>query len=408
MINKNCKENRSLGKVAVIHPHIWQGGGSEVSAIWMLEALKNLYHVCFISTEVPSLENLNEWCGTHLLANEIQIIKIQIPLLLKLFPKKLSALRAYRLFRYCKRIAPDFDLMIYTYGLMDFGRKGIQYIQDFSFDDQLRSEFDSSISKERKIFYKPSPWRKLYLSLGRKLSRISVDSFRKNLTIANSRWCSKVLAQRMNLRARVVYPPVPGEYRTIPWEEKENGFVYLGRITPEKRVELIIEALKEVKKTYPFIHLHIAGRADNSKYLKHIKRLCDENSDWAYFEGIKLGLAKDDLLREHKYGFFARENEPFGIAIVEMIKAGCIVWVPDSGGQVEIVNHPALIYKNRNEAVLKISLVLHRADLQNLLRQHLAQQASGFSIEKFSSDVRKIVRQGLSGRDSGHEFPSMP
>ena len=52
-------------------------------------------------------------------------------------------------------------------------------------------------------------------------------------------------------------------------------------------------------------------------------------------------------------------EEHFGMAPAEMARAGCIVWVPRGGGQMEIVGRePALMYESDDEAVEKISATL--------------------------------------------------
>lgn len=86
---------------------------------------------------------------------------------------------------------------------------------------------------------------------------------------------------------------------------------------------------------------------------------------------------------------------PFGIAVAEMVKAGCIVWVPKGGGQVEIINHSRLIYENTQQAAEKIIHVLINDSLQQELRRHLQRQSGKFSIERFVSEVRIVVSEFL-------------
>ena len=61
----------------------------------------------------------------------------------------------------------------------------------------------------------------------------------------------------------------------------------------------------------------------------------------------------------HGDGIHARPGEAFGIAIAEMIVAGCLPFVPAEGGPSEIVDHnPALVYDTVDEAVEKIDSML--------------------------------------------------
>ena len=52
------------------------------------------------------------------------------------------------------------------------------------------------------------------------------------------------------------------------------------------------------------------------------------------------------------------KNEHFGIAVAEMMQAGCITFIHDSGGQTEIVNLRELRYQTKEEAIEKIIQVL--------------------------------------------------
>ena len=76
------------------------------------------------------------------------------------------------------------------------------------------------------------------------------------------------------------------------------------------------------------------------------------------FQGPVQGDAKRALLRGHRFGIHCRSHEPFGIAVAELAAAGCVTFVPDGGGQVEIVDHPDLIYTSPEAAIEKIDISL--------------------------------------------------
>jgi len=169
-------------KIAIIHPQLKEGGGSEAQTLWAAEALKNDYDVYLITMGSPDLMRLNECYGTDLNPSDINIIKIPIPFL---FKNRFDALRSYRLARFCKHISSEFDLMISTYNLMDFGRKGIQFIGDFSFDDRLRQAFDPAPKDLKGLFYKQSPFRWMYMKLGKILASTSQDGWKINYDVSS-------------------------------------------------------------------------------------------------------------------------------------------------------------------------------------------------------------------------------
>jgi hypothetical protein len=86
-----------------------------------------------------------------------------------------------------------------------------------------------------------------------------------------------------------------------------------------------------------------------------------------------------------------------------MVKAGCIVFVPNGGGQAEIADHPALIYENDDDAVRKIEAALVDSALQTKLRTHLTEGTNRFSVDGFRRDIRKIVIEFLQEKKIASE-----
>jgi glycosyltransferase involved in cell wall biosynthesis len=379
-------------KIAIIHPQIVEGGGSEARALWCAEALKGDYDVSLITMGKVNLNRLNECYGTNLAPGEIKIIEIPVPYV---FRNHFDALRYYRLVKFCKKKASEFDLMISAYNVLDFGKRGVQFIADFSFEDGLRRTFDPKPKRLRRIFYQKSPLRWMYLRLSKVLMGNTENGWKKNITIANSDWSGEVMKKVYGVKARTIYPPVVDEFPDIPWEDKEDGFVCIGRLVPEKRIEKIIEILKDLRNKGRDIHIHVIGKTRDSAYIRKLEQISKTCSSWFFLEGGMFGKEKSEFLAKHKFGIHGRQNEPFGIAVAEMVKAGCIVWAPDGGGQAEVVNHPTLIYENVEDAVTKIDSVLKSNALQGQLREHLANQSQIFSAKRFMSETKELVPKFL-------------
>jgi glycosyltransferase involved in cell wall biosynthesis len=86
------------------------------------------------------------------------------------------------------------------------------------------------------------------------------------------------------------------------------------------------------------------------------------------------------------------QDEPFGMAVAELLSGGCIPFVYNGGGQVEIVDHdPRLIYNSAADAVDKIVRTLRDNHRQMALREHLAQRKELFTTRRFVLRVREIV-----------------
>jgi glycosyltransferase involved in cell wall biosynthesis len=389
----------SRPRVAIVHPRLGFGG-SEAAALWAVQALKGDYSVSLITSGTVDLERLNEYYGTRLDPREFPILLAPQPFGLA-STQKFAALRGAFLLQFCRKVESEFDLIINTYGGPGgWNTPTIQLIADFAFMEDWRFKLHPELRNHRGWWYGDTLLRKAYLRLCRTIAPPIPDAWARTLVLANSHWTGRMLREHLSVEAGVLYPPVTVDSPEIPWEERENGFVWIGRVVPEKRLGIAIEILRTVRKHGHDVHLHILGGVDNSPYAKRTKQLCCENSDWIFLEGYVAGDQKKLLIARHRFGIHSRANEPFGLAVAEMVKAGCIVFVPNGGGQVEIVNHPALMYKDDDAAVRKIEAVLADSEMQESLRSHLSQGARRFSVENFTQGIRKAASEFLREEES--------
>ena len=385
-------------KVAIVHPRL-AFGGSEAVALWAVESLKDRFDVTLITGGPVDLERLNEYYGTRIAAAEIRILRAPIPVGLQ-DTARFSGLRGAFFQRYCREVAPKFDLMINTYGPSDFGVQGIQCIADFAFVQEWRNTLHPELASYRRWWYGDSPLRHAYLGLCLAIYRQDSGVWRRNLTLANSHWTARLLEEKFGVQSQVVYPPVPSNCADVPWEQRESGFVCVGRVVPEKRVDTTVAILSRVRRQGHDVHVHILGGVDDSPFGRKVKQLAAENSDWVFLEGWVAGRRKHEMIAAHRFGIHGRVNEPFGIAVAEMIKAGCVTFVHDSGGQTEIVNDAALRFKSEEDAVQKIDAVLSNRALEDGLRRQIAESARRFSVQAFVDSIREVVESRVAKRAS--------
>jgi len=393
----------NLPRIAVVHPGLVIGGGSEACTIQLVVALKDEYRVTIITSTQVNLKLFNEFYNSHISPGEVSILRIPAPLFLR-NARRFAAMRGWRIGRYCKKNSSRFDLMFSMYGLMDFGTPSIQYIHDPMFNEHTLRLLHANPNRWQNLFYRDTVFRKAYLRLGEYLADFSLEGIKKNITLVNSDWTGKLARETYGLETKTIYPPVAEEFPDIPWDKREDGFICMGRIIPEKQIEQAIDILTEVRTAGRNVHLHVVGRPIDVGYAQQLKKKCLDKNEWISIENNFSAREKIEFVAKHKYGIHGKRNEPFGITVAEMVKAGCIVWVPKGGGQVEIVDHPDLIYSDLDDAVSKIISVIHSSERQALLRKHLAQQAGRFSTEQFKMAIRDIVRHTIAEkgrRDAG-------
>ena len=111
--------------------------------------------------------------------------------------------------------------------------------------------------------------------------------------------------------------------------------------------------------------------------------------------GINEVLDRASVPKGSFYHYF-RSKTDFGIAVAELVRAGTLPFVHNSGGQIEIVGRDArLIYDDAPEAAGKVLDALTDPDLRAGLRPGLDRQASALSTEGFARRLRAIVSDAL-------------
>jgi glycosyltransferase involved in cell wall biosynthesis len=378
-----------------MHPQ-FRYGGSETGPLWTIEALKRDYEVWLITGGKVDLPRLNAYYGTDLRPGEFHIHEVRLPLGLHR-TAKFAGLRGALFTRACRRLAPQIDAITTHYNPCDLGVPLIQFVADFSFAPKLQQALDPSLATSRRWWYGDTILRRAYLGLCHRLAPSHPENWKKNITVANSRWTAGVLEREFGLVAhRVQFPPVPGDFPAVSWDERGDGFVCVGRVVPEKRMDAVIGILDQVRQRGFELHLHILGGLDHSPFARKVQALASRHRDWVFLEGRVAGKAKRELMARHKFGINAREREPFGIAVAELVKAGCLTFVPNGGGQAEIVDHPSLVFENDDDAVHKIVCALGSPVLQAALVGHLRERTRELSTERFQGTVRSLVAELLA------------
>ena len=360
------------------------GGGNGVGA-WMLEALREDYELSVLTWEPFAPQAIDRFYGTALAGAGITThgVAAWLRRSLDAIPLPLSLLKTSLLLRRAKRMAAGFDVLLSANNEADFGRPGIQYIH-FPWGYQPRPPVDLR-------WYHPRVLRSLYYRLCVAIAGFSFDSMRANVSLVNSAWTGGMMQRRHGVAGRTLHPPVPGDFPDVPWAAREPGFLCIGRIAPEKEVERVVEILAAVREVVPDVHLHIVGTPGPPAYCARIRRLAERHGGWI---SLNESLPRADLVRliaGHRFGIHGMREEHFGIGIAEMVRAGCVVWVPDGGGQVEIVSDARLRYASVEDAAKKILRVLQDPAELAAVRADLAARRDLFSTERFAREIRAIA-----------------
>jgi len=363
------------------------GGGSAVGA-WILEALRDHYELTVLTWKPVDLGEVNRAFGTRLDAAAFHWATAR-PLIrgiLDGIPLPLSLLTLNLLMREARRLlkCTSFDGVIGTMNELDVGVPAIQYVH-YPWAFFPRPEAD------HRWYHGALPLR-LYRWCSARVSGYSRERIRTNLTLVNSDWTGQRFEAWYRAPAKTVHPPVPGGFAEVPWEEREDAFVCMSRISPEKELEKVIEILAAVRARGHDVRLTIVGHEDNRRYAERVRRVAAPHRGWISF---RHGLSRSELVKllpRHRYGIHGMVDEHFGIAPAELQRAGCIVFVPDRGGCAEIVAHdPRLVYGDIGQAVERIDRVLRDRQLRAALRTDLEARRGEFSESRFMEQIRDEV-----------------
>jgi len=375
-------------------PH---GGGAGVAA-WILEALRQDYAVTLLTSEPVDLTLLDRYFGTSLTGSDLQV-RTMAPLVrgfLGLDPDPGSIQKRVYLLRLCKRVRHQYDLVVSADNEGDFGPPAIQYIH-WPFLAHLyprvRSSCDLPLGQKLACLSKGEirPWMLV--------ADYSFDRMKANRTLVNSGWTGRLVKRVYGIDSTTVHPPAPGIFPEIAWEEREDGFVMMGRLHFAKRYDWCLKVLSVVRTRFPQVRMHIVGSSyrDRRDYPVFLRALAQANSSWVTLhEDLSRGELAE-LAARQRYGIHAHIDEHFGMAVAEMVRAGCIPFVHNSGGPLEIVGHDSrLIYESEEDAAQKIMQVPGDPAAQEDIRQRLALRKDFYSVETFMRAIRAEVERALS------------
>jgi glycosyltransferase involved in cell wall biosynthesis len=178
---------------------------------------------------------------------------------------------------------------------------------------------------------------------------------------------------------------------------------FIGRLTPKKQLELLVEAFAALKDTKPDAHLVIAGPDDEgigNRLRARIRKL--GLSDRVSLLGLVTGPAKTALLQQSHLFVLPSYDENFAVAVVEAMAAGLPVVVTrgvalhreiESAGAGLVV--PATISAT---AAAMHRLLSDPAMSSSMGRSGQALATSTFAWDQIAMDLERMYQQAIFER----------
>jgi glycosyltransferase involved in cell wall biosynthesis len=197
--------------------------------------------------------------------------------------------------------------------------------------------------------------------------------------LTNSAWSARALARVHGREPEVVYPPVGTDFFT-PAPVRREHFLVVGRLVPDKRIELALEAFRGLDE-----RLVVAG---SGRWLSRLTARAPAN---ARFTGFVSDAELRDLYRR-SVALVCPSVEDFGIAMAEAQACGTPVIAPRAGGALEIVAD------GETGLLLRRSIADAIRTIRDLRLDPEACRASAerFSEERFLAAIDCVIEEELA------------
>jgi glycosyltransferase involved in cell wall biosynthesis len=359
-------------------------------AAWMLQALAGLHDITVCSWRPVELQSINAYYGTRLRLGDATWASVPAVLrLLDSVPVPFTLLKSSLLFRRVRKLVANYDVVICGHNETDFGATTLQYIH---YPAHLRPRPAADL----RWYHGWSRGLAVYYALCDLAADFRPERVVEATTLTNSTWIAERVVELYGetVRPRVVPPPVEMEPSPLDWGRRLDGFVCIGRIAPEKELERVIRILAQVRETCPEVRLHLIGSRGPSRYVRRVERIARQAGSWVE---LHFDVARPELIRlihQNRYAIHGMSEEHFGIAPAEALLGGCVVFVPDGGGQVDIVGPDRrLRFTTDQEAVTRIVSVLQDEQQQAMLRSYLSSRRELFTRARFEQVIRDLVHE---------------
>lgn len=362
-------------KVALIHDHLAQDGGAEK----VLKVLADMFPEAVIYTLLYEKKNVNKYFKGRKI--ETSIIQ-RLP----------GGVKHYQWYLYFMPMAVEFfDLREYDLVISDTSSfaKGVitqPHIPHICYchtpTRYLWSDMHQYLNE-----LKYNKWLKKIISLVlnriRIWDRLAAD--RVDYFIANSKTVQKRIKKYYRRDSEVIYPPVEtNKFKISEIKEDDEKYFLIGcRLAPYKRVDIVVEAFKELLPEY---RLKIFGDGVDYKRLKKIAG----NALNIEFLGRVSEEEKVDLYSKAQ-AFINPQEEDFGITAVESMASGRPVIAYRKGGATETVieGKTGVFFDTQNkEAIYRAVKSFYS---YNFNSQEIKTWADNFSLDKFEKKIREVI-----------------
>ena len=220
-----------------------------------------------------------------------------------------------------------------------------------------------------------------------------LSSVRIDKIICNSNFTAKRIKKYWGRDSKVIHPPVDTN-RFFPKKSRDNYYLSVSRLVPNKRIDLLVKAFNQLN-----LPLIIIGNGPEKKELMKIAK-----------KNIKfLGYQSDQNIKtymEECRAFVYAGTEDFGIAPVEAMAAGAPIIALKKAGILDTVNcinsknkiPTGIFFNNQSDEELRdcINFFEEKKLWLKFSSEDINLWAQNFRIENFKNKFSNFINKSLA------------
>ncbi|MCX0383739.1 glycosyltransferase, partial [Clostridium perfringens] len=166
--------------------------------------------------------------------------------------------------------------------------------------------------------------------------------------------------------------------------------IAIGRLDENKNFSLLINSIKEVKKSLPSIKVKILGEGNERELLSN---LIKENSLENNIELLGYTNNPYSYIKSSSLLVLTSKREAFPTVIVEAMSLNCPFVSTNVGGVKELSNNGSCgkVIFNEKDLSKTLTLLLTNKNLLNNMKKNCSEYVSKYSLENQATELNKLI-----------------
>ncbi len=256
-----------------------------------------------------------------------------------------------------------------------------------------REHYDSQVTSKHTI--KEKIVNRIFLYPIKLIDRLNLMVHNNNLTLVTlSKISGDMISKTYNIKPRIIHPGISlkGYGKYSGYNDRYNQVIMVGAINKYKNQLFVLESIAQIpREKRPKVI--IVGNGGDAQYIADLR-------NYARIKSIKIdirmGIRKSSLIKLYKSSYalmYPPVNEPYGLVVLEAMRAGLPIIAAKGGGYEEILNS-SNGYVIRKDAKLwaKTYMMLYKnRELWEKYSQQNYTDSTNFSDLKYTKKITNII-----------------